>query len=173
MITVQEKDRLDNNVGVIIGRFQVHELHKGYLDLINSVSESHDCMIIFLGINDDKFTPSNPLPFVCRRDMISQSFPNAIVLPIQDCESNELWVKNLDSMIVSVTNKDDKVMLYGSRDSFVDTYRAFNGLFNCCELSPEVKQSGSEIRMEIKRNAINSSDFRRGIIYSVINGNNK
>ena len=38
------------NVGVIVGRFQVPELHRMHHDLIQSVIDRHEKVYIFLGI---------------------------------------------------------------------------------------------------------------------------
>ena len=36
------------DVGVIVGRFQVHELHEGHRGLIDTVRDKHDKLIMFL-----------------------------------------------------------------------------------------------------------------------------
>lgn len=84
------------NVGVIVGRFQVPELHRMHHDLIQSVIDRHEKVYIFLGIpKNNELTISNPLPFDARQEMITTEFPNVKVLFIKDRDSNEEWVGNI------------------------------------------------------------------------------
>ena len=48
------------DVGVIIGRFQVPELHQAHLDLIQAACNAHDKVIIFLGLSPLMVTQENP-----------------------------------------------------------------------------------------------------------------
>ena len=135
---MQTRDELrykEYNTGVIVGRFQVDELHKMHYDLINSVREKHEKTYIFLGIpKDGRLTVSNPLPFDARQEMITTLFPDVKVLFIRDRESNEEWVNNLDDQIDAITTNFDKVTVYGSRDSFLDTYTNNGGKYPATEL---------------------------------------
>ena len=47
------------DVGIIVARFQVHELHDAHRDLINSVLDRHDRVIIFLGLSEVRNTKRN------------------------------------------------------------------------------------------------------------------
>ena len=49
------------DIGVIVGRFQVHDLTEGHRDLIDTVANRHDKVIVFLGTpRDSKLTRNNP-----------------------------------------------------------------------------------------------------------------
>lgn len=158
------------NVGVIVGRFQVPELHRMHHDLIQSVIDRHEKVYIFLGIpKNNELTISNPLPFDARQEMITSEFPNVKVLFIKDRDSNEEWVKNLDDQIESITTSFDKITVYGSRDSFLETYNSNNGKYSSTELVSTERISGTECRHDIARRTINSVDFRKGIIYALMN----
>jgi bifunctional NMN adenylyltransferase/nudix hydrolase len=63
------------DVGVIVGRFQVPELHDAHKDLIETVCDKHDKVIIFLGLSPLMVTRENPLDFESRKQMILESSP--------------------------------------------------------------------------------------------------
>jgi nicotinamide mononucleotide adenylyltransferase len=48
MKEVQTKSPTD--CGIIIGRFMIHELHSMHIDLIQTVLDKHDRVIVFLGV---------------------------------------------------------------------------------------------------------------------------
>lgn len=61
------------DIGVIVGRFQVNELHPGHLELINDVTARHKRMIVFLGVAPVLVTRNNPLDFITRKEMLLQN----------------------------------------------------------------------------------------------------
>ena len=67
------------DVGVIVGRFQVPELHPGHIDLIQTVCDAHDKVVIFLGLSPLMVTRENPLDFESRKQMILAKFPQGAV----------------------------------------------------------------------------------------------
>ena len=107
------------DVGVIVGRFQVHELHEGHIDLIQTVFDNHAKVVIFLGLSPFHGTFTNPLDFEPRKTMILEKFPKAIVLYIKDIPNDKIWSERLDSMVRDVLNPRQSAVLYGGRDSFV------------------------------------------------------
>lgn len=155
------------NVGVIIGRFQVHELHEAHIDLINSVLSKHKKTIIFLGVSRVMGSRRNPLDFPTRKAMIEEKFGNRIsaILPIHDNRSDLDWSKEIDKRIKEVFPAD-KAILYGSRDSFIPHYK---GQFETKELESKVFTSGTEVRKNVSQEIIGSKEFRAGVIYSVYN----
>ena len=73
-----------NEIGVIIGRFQVHELHNEHKKLIYSVLEQHEKVLLFLGTTSAVGTRRNPLDFITRKAMIEEAFPNiTMIMPLQ------------------------------------------------------------------------------------------
>ena len=155
----------DADIGVIVGRFQVHELHEAHLNLINSVKTKHNKVLIMLGIAAPLVTKRNPLDFATRKQMIMEIFPDIIVAGIPDVKSDYLWSNTLDKRIKELF-PIGKIMLYGSRDSFIDTY---TGQFPTTELDSEILISGTEIRKNVSHEVRNSIDFRIGIIYAAFN----
>lgn len=147
-------------VGVTVGRFQVKELHEGHIALLNTICSNHKKVIVFLGVPAGEGGKRNPLDYNTREAMIKASFPNVVCLPHKDNRSDEVWSKNLDTMI-SLTFGEPAI-LYGSRDSFLPHY---HGKYERIELITEHKISGSEIREKVGKEILYTSDFRAGVIY--------
>lgn len=167
---------MPNKVNVIVGRFQVAELHQGHIDMINHFDMTCDHLIIFLGHPFDHkyFTEKNPIPFYHRKQMILEQFPKAQILPISDYPNNDLlWVKNLDEMVKENLRSNEYAMMCGSRDSFLHIYKNSGGKHATVAYHNELyskDESGTNQREQIKHNHFhNSLDFRKGIIYSVTN----
>lgn len=153
------------DIGIVIGRFQVHELHAGHLELLNYVKNRHSQLIIFLGVPAIKHSRKNPLDVQSRYNMLSSAFPDAKIGFIQDRRYDVDWSKDLDKHIDMLKNPSQTVCLYGSRDSFI---KGYSGSHKTMELKPNRNScswSGSEIRDQIKGSVVNSRDFRAGIIY--------
>lgn len=150
-------------VGVIIARFQVDELHVGHKDLLEYISSKHKKIILFLGDANAKNTRKNPLDFATRKMMVQTDFPNIIILPLTDQRCNTKWSKALDDLIV-IPFGAKKTLIYGSRDSFIPSY---NGKFKTIELSPTKDYNSTNIRGEVAKEIINTRDFRAGIIHSI------
>lgn len=162
------KEKQDaHDVGVIVGRFQVPSLHAGHLDLIRTVTEKHNKVLIFLGLSATLGTRENPLDFEARKQMLLESFPDVNVLYIKDGRSDEQWSGKLDSMIADVTTPAQSVCLYGARDSFVDRY---HGKHPVLVLEAESYFSGSEVRAEVSRRSVRrTADFRAGVVWGAFN----
>lgn len=155
------------NIGVIVGRFQVAELHEGHRHLINTALKNHERVMIFLGIPFFEGTTNDPLDFETRAKMIQAEFPTVLVLPIKDVPSNEVWSANLDAEIMKIFPRVESVTMYSGRAGFISEYR---GKWVGVELSDMHSfTSGSAVRQAIGRNPRYSSDFRAGQIYSTQN----
>lgn len=153
--------------GVIVGRFQVHELHEGHMELIRAVKGRHNRVIIFVGTSPNVFTKRNPLDFITRKAMIQSKFPDITVLLLPDVATDERWSEILDERIREVTGYGD-VTLYGGRDSFVPHY---SGSFHPVELTLPATEhiKGEDIRNKLTNQVIESADFRAGVIYAAMN----
>jgi bifunctional NMN adenylyltransferase/nudix hydrolase len=151
------------DVGIIIGRFQIHELHEGHIDLIQSVCNIHPKVIIFLGLSPVLTTQNNPLDFESRKQMILEKFPHVNVLYIKDQKSDKEWSKDLDEKIKDLVTPNQSVTLYGSRDSFIKYY---TGKYPTQELVQERYISASEIRKGICKKVKNTPEFRAGVIWA-------
>ena len=151
--------------GVIVGRFQVHELHDGHMELFRAVRGLHQRIIVFVGVNPGGASVHNPLDFDTRRRMIQAKFPEFSVAPLLDCSSDEAWSKNLDEEIGKFAQYGD-VILYGGRDSFAPHY---HGKFAPVELNLSIEASGTDIRNSLTNAVRESADFRAGVIYAINN----
>lgn len=161
------KTREQYDVGVIVGRFQVPELHQAHRDLISFVVSQHDKTIVFLGLSPLKGTMENPLDFEARKQMLLAEFPTLNVLYIPDMGSDVLWSGRLDEMLEHLLTPQQTAVLYGGRESFIDRY---HGRFPTRELEQDTYVSGSEIRASVQRKSVKASaDFRAGVIWAVSN----
>lgn len=151
------------DVGIIVGRFQVHELHEAHRDLIESVMKRHDRVIIFLGLSRLRNTKRNPLDFNSRKQMINELYRDVEVHYINDEPTNETWSKSLDSQIKKWLSPEQTALLYGSRDSFISHYK---GKHATCELEPEVYISGTQLRKTISSKTMGNKNFRAGVIWA-------
>ena len=161
MIKLKEYD-----IGVIIGRFQVEQLHDAHHALIQEVIERHNNrIIIFVGVSPAIGTKEQPLDFKSRKEMIESTFPNIIVAALPDMSCDLEWSKNLDRQIRTIY-PTGTVCLYGGRDSFIKYYK---GVFDAHEFPTHDYRPGKEVREDLGKLTCNNSAFRHGIIYSTQN----
>ena len=158
---MKEKVTKATDVAVIVGRFQVNELHEAHIDLITSVLNKHDRVLLFLGNSTIRNTLNNPLDYRARRTMIADKFPTVEIHYINDNPSDSAWTKNLDKLIGEQLLPMQTVTLYGSRDSFLKCY---TGKFNTCELEATTFISGTEVRRRVCNNYPPTADYRAGMI---------
>lgn len=155
------------DVGVLIARFQVHELHQAHKDLINTVLENHDRVLLFLGNAPVKGTRNNPLDFHSRKQMVLAEYPQLEVSYINDLPCDEAWSERLDGMIEDQLTPSQTVVLYGGRDSFI---RHYYGDLPVIEFEPEVWFSGTEVRQGVAAaGATDSIKWRAGAIWATSN----
>jgi bifunctional NMN adenylyltransferase/nudix hydrolase len=156
-----------NDVGVIVGRFQVPELHPAHVEIIEHVIEAHGKVVIVLGLSPLRATRRNPLDFEARKQMILETFPEVNVVYIKDQYSDKVWSKKLDEIIEDVTTPSQTVMLYGGRDSFVDHYE---GKHPTTVLESERYFSGNEVRKSVSGRSVRATpDFRAGAVWQAFN----
>jgi bifunctional NMN adenylyltransferase/nudix hydrolase len=153
--------------GVIVGRFQVNDLHDGHMELFRIVRSRHNRVLVFIGVAPAGLTRNNPLDYETRRRMIQAKFPDISTAPLPDVNNDVFWSENLDKEISKQLSADfGEVTLYGGRDSFVPHY---HGRHKPVELPIEVKVSGAEIRDRLTNTVMESADFRSGCVYTVNN----
>lgn len=168
---MQKRDS-EFDVGVIVGRFQVDRLTDGHIDLIKTVCNAHDKVVVVLGLSPLLGTTRNPLDYEARKQMILSVFPDVNVLYLKDVPSDELWSQRLDAMIHDLLSPSQNVLLYGSRDSFIedeDGHAIYSGKFPTMVLEATSDVSASERREQIRRRVTNLPAFREGVIWSSLN----
>ena len=156
------------SIGVIVARFQVHELHEGHHYVIDQVVSNHKKSIIFLGVSRFVGTKKNPLDFDTRKKMVQSHYPDSVIMALPDFGDNARWARELDKRIREVYQHGD-VLLYGSRDSFIPYYQQGGGKFQTKELEPLGTFAGTDVRRLISEEVKNSVDFRSGVIYQSYN----
>ncbi len=165
-MNIVKPDEPKYDVGVIVGRFQVPELHDAHLLLLRGVTQRHTKVIVFLGVAPTGLTRNNPLDFESRKQMIQEAFPKVNIVYQNDNVSDEAWSKILDGQISALTTFHQKVVLYGGRDSFKKHY---SGRYPVLEIEAEGAFSGTEIRQNASVEAVDSADFRKGVVWAVYN----
>jgi bifunctional NMN adenylyltransferase/nudix hydrolase len=152
--------------GIIVGRFQTHTLHKGHIDLIESVRSTCNRTIIILGLSDLRTTKRNPLDYQSRKVMLETHFPDISVLYHSDQPSDDTWSQSLDEIIQKHTTPSATVMLFGARDSFLKHYK---GRYPTQELESETIYSATEERRLIGLQIPKNEHFRAGVIWATQN----
>lgn len=150
------------DVGIIVGRFQVPKLHEAHINLVDTVLQRHEKVIIFLGlspIHDIK----DPLDFESRKRMMQEQFPNVTIAYIKDMPNDDIWSQTLDDLIQGLLTPRQTCMLYGGRDSFIKCY---SGKYPTQELIQEHWISGTELRALARNQVKGSIDFRLGAIWA-------
>jgi bifunctional NMN adenylyltransferase/nudix hydrolase len=140
----------DVKTGVIVGRFQCHELHDGYLSLFEKVfqdinTHEGDLFVCVIGDTPGQRTSKNPLSFEIRREIVEHDCPYALdfVYKLVDHPSDEEWSANLDKLLEHLPNP----ILYGSRDSFIPHYK---GKFPTKEMECDIDISATQVRAKLK-----------------------
>lgn len=158
---MQEKEY---DLGVIVGRFQTPKLHESHKALFDYVCSKHEKVICFLGLSPILGSSRNPMDFHQRKVMIQEDYPNVQCFYIKDMPSNSKWVKQLDTMIRDLMMPLQQPLLYGSRDSFIKTYKENNGSFSTEELESTSFISATQVRKETSRSIIANEYVRIGMV---------
>jgi 8-oxo-dGTP pyrophosphatase MutT (NUDIX family)/nicotinamide mononucleotide adenylyltransferase len=151
-------------VAVAVGRFQVHKLHEGHHALLRNVVR-HDKSMICIGVRPAICTPHDPLDYPCREQMLKEAYREAVVVPLPDRPSDEIWSNQLDALI-HIMFPTDEVTIYQGRSSFQGRY---SGEHKIIEVEEVPHVSGTDIRQSVGRSVMNSEEFRAGVIYGATN----
>ena len=152
----------NTDVGVVVGRFQTDNLHKGHLHLLEFARARHKNFLVVLGVPRSFPTPRNPLSYEIREVMLKKAFPQAVIRPLVNHPSDAAWSATLDSLIEEAF-PGLEATLYGSRDSFLRSYTGKHPKF---KIPPFEKFNGAERRRLVSGRISSSGVFRRGIIYA-------
>lgn len=164
-----------HTLGVIVGRFQVPELHPGHKRMLFEALKDCNSVLVCVGQADTIFDDRYPIPYAIVKDMIESwmgDMSSVRIEYIADMADNASWSCELDRIIsrrlVEVgVGEDANVILYGSRDSFLTHYE---GVHSCKQIDELGDFNGTDVRSEILNNphAFNDANFRSGMIYAVL-----
>jgi bifunctional NMN adenylyltransferase/nudix hydrolase len=135
------------SLGVIIGRFQVPQLHEGHIKLISKALVDCTTIMFLLGcttVRDER----NPYDIEHRKKVISKIFGGYCVELLWDNPSDYVWSDQLDMLIANYAHYRGyakNIYLYHSRDSFKDHYKGSHPLIEVEEV-PGV--SGTKLRSQ-------------------------
>jgi bifunctional NMN adenylyltransferase/nudix hydrolase len=62
------------DIGILVGRFQIHRLHQGHRQLLERVARKHSRVVVFLGCTKTGPNRHNPLDYVTREKMLFKEF---------------------------------------------------------------------------------------------------
>jgi bifunctional NMN adenylyltransferase/nudix hydrolase len=161
---------MNTKLGVVIGRFQLPELHAGHRALLNRVRGLSDKVVIFVGAAPFRLTKRNPLPVesvvksVRANIKQSMSEKDHMVLPLPDQRTDEEWSHRLDTILDSVGYGCD-ITLYTGRDGFNTHYK---GKHKVVVLDINVDVSSTQERKTLKP-LHNVPEFRQGVVWAIEN----
>lgn len=158
---------MKEEVGVILGRFQINELHTGHIALLDYVKLRHDRMMILVGVRPAEQSDTNPLSFEARKAMLSEAYPNAYIMPILDMRGDEEWSRQVDKTIQTVYGYGCKATFHVGRDSFAPHY---SGKYPIKEHAFTVHDfTSSEVRNSLRAEILSTPEARAGAINAIMN----
>lgn len=163
---------MPKRIGVVIGRFQVPELHPGHKLLLYKVMLESDQLCVLIG-TQPYFDKKNPLSYSMREEMISEEFPTAVITELPDIRNSDNpklgdihWSNSIDKLCNTIY-PSSHCTLYGGRDSFINYYYG-NMSTTILEFNHNHKEwSGTYQRKVLERGAYRGASFRAGIILGV------
>ena len=166
---IREANKNNNpaDVGVIVGRFQVDQLHEGHKALFNYVAKRHARWIVVLGVSAMPGGRRNPLDLSARIKMIRDTYPQAEIASVNDQYDDISWSVALDDALNPFIAPHQSVVLYGGRDGFVTHY---HGKYPTQILEggcPDI--TATNVRHQVMQITRDTADFRAGVIYGVNN----
>ena len=97
-----EKKQELTDIGVLVGRFQVPELHQAHKELLEKIAGWHKKFLVVLGCSPTLVGRHNPLDFQARKLMINAHYPDLPIVPLMDHPDDHEWSKELDRRIREV-----------------------------------------------------------------------
>ena len=148
------------STAVIVGRFQVPELHQGHRDLIEFALDECTEVLIVLGSPRSNPTKRNPISAALRASIIHRLYPAIRVAELYDHRSDEVWSQQLDQL-VEMMCPGRNVTMYGSRDSFLGSY---SGKYETRAFEPKNDCNGTSQRVLLSSQVAASREFLSGVV---------
>lgn len=157
--------KCSSSAGVVVGRFQVPELHEGHKHLISMAQLNHVKLLVFIACTEVKGSNRDPLDYKTRAAMVKYQFPDAIINPIYDQPLDSTWSFMLDGMITKEIGRKE-ALLYSSKNGFHDAYC---GKYKVNYVKEIDFYRGTELR-EIQGLIVpTTKEGRCGVIYGITN----
>lgn len=95
------------NLWIIIGRFS--PLHIWHISLINYSLKNHDKTVVIIW-SAEKIDKNNPYSLIERTEILKKEFGDNIIIDyLNDCEKDEDWISNLNTIIKKYSTKNDNI----------------------------------------------------------------
>lgn len=165
---------MPKTVGVLIGRFQLPQLHDGHTAIINHVLKNCDETCILVGVTP-KPDLKNLLPYPAVRQMIRGTYAASYaagklhIHPLLDIDGNDLqWSYCIDRLL-TLLFPGYVVHLYSGRDSFKPHYHGkYQPVIDWYGFNGEINGTKERNRI-IESNPADCASFRAGIVYGLGN----
>lgn len=140
-------------LGVLIGRFQVPEMHEGHRFLVREMLEQCDEVLVLFGSANRAKSVKNPFSYPERAQAAKKLFPKIWVAPLNDYLYNDSqWMADvaatIEALKVLVQQKHNtkvEVVLYGHQKDGND-YLNWFPQFEYVNVNSEILISGTQIR---------------------------
>lgn len=167
-------------VGIIVGRFQVPDLHSGHKSLFTKAGEKLSelteqySLIVGIGVSPLIGDKDNPLSYEMRHNVINYYLRNSSdfsednyqIIPILDVGNDGEWYAGVENLVKTM-HPNTKIYFIGSRDSWIEKYK---GSVEVLKIESDDDCSGTDVRKYIATSApLNSELFYQGVIYGVMN----
>lgn len=87
-----------SDLGVIIGRFQSHDL-RAHIDMMRIVAERHDRVLVIIEDTPARNTRENPIDASVREHMIAAALPDAKITVVADMALSSRWSAAVDAAV--------------------------------------------------------------------------
>jgi len=143
-------------LGVLIGRFQVPEMHEGHRYIIHRMLEQCDEVLVLFGSANRARSVKNPYTYQERKKSAMQYFPEIHTAPLNDYLYNDSqWMADVAATIEAVRSQisydfEDsvKVLLYGHHKDGND-YLNWFPQYEYVNINSDIDISGTEVRNSI------------------------
>lgn len=140
-------------LGVLIGRFQVPQMHEGHRFIVRRMLEQCDEVLILFGSANRTRSVKNPFTYRERREATHRLFPSVITAPLNDYLYNDSqWMADvaatIQGVLESVTSdhqENFEVVLYGHHKDGNDYLKWFPQ-YDYVNINSDIDISGTEVR---------------------------
>lgn len=156
-------------LGVLIGRFQIHQLTEGHKYLFAQVAGQCQRVLALLGVPPISSRRRDPLEYALRARMLQDYWddaypagPELIVVPCLDCPLDTDWVRQIDNTITALA-PNTPTMVYCGPDGCGPMYKNAGGFWPV-EILEAIPGHATEHRAALTPR--HTEDFRAGVIYA-------